>query len=175
MTMTQPMQVLTSHKTVEWYTPPRIIEMVREVLGGIIDLDPASDERPQEWIKAKRIYHESGLRLPWQATTVFCNPPYGKSDGRSSQALWAKKMISVFQRGGFKQGILLINSAHGYRWYEELWVRYPVCLARERIRFIRDDGTIDGRAKKGQTFVYFGQDAAKFIEVFSQIGRVICP
>jgi len=33
--MSQPMQVLTSQQSVEWYTPLQYVEMVREVLGDI--------------------------------------------------------------------------------------------------------------------------------------------
>ena len=49
--MPQSMQVLTSQQSVEWYIPPEYVEMVREVLGDF-DLDPASSEAPQTWIRA---------------------------------------------------------------------------------------------------------------------------
>lgn len=35
----------------EWYTPPNIIDLAREVLGTI-NVDPASNTIAQEWIKA---------------------------------------------------------------------------------------------------------------------------
>jgi len=173
--MGQPMSVLTSHESQSWYTPPYIIEMVREVLGEI-GLDPASDRAPQEWIKAQSYYSQKGLEASWNLrATVFCNPPYGKSEAGSNQALWSQKMAAEYEAGHFKQGILLINSTHGYRWYENLWVRYPVCLARDRIKFIKHDGTVGGQAKRGQTFVYFGADPAKFVQIFSKIGRIVLP
>lgn len=172
--MQQPMSVLTSHKSVDWYTPPYIIEKVREVLG-CIGLDPASDYVPQQWIQARVYRNFAGLDEPWIASTVFCNPPYGKTKGYSNQSLWSWYMANQFKLGRFQEGILLINSTHGYKWYEELWTRYPVCLARERIRFIKPDGTVGGQAKRGQTFVYFGADPSKFIEVFSSLGRIVLP
>jgi len=175
------MKVLTSHQSQDWYTPPYIIEMVRDVLGWI-DLDPASDKVPQEWIRANRIFTKTdrwkgdGLTESWRAITVFLNPPYGKSvDGQSNQALWSGLMQAEYQLENFEQGILLINSTHGYNWYENIWTRYPCCLARERIRFIKPDGTVGGQAKRGQTFVYFGTNATRFIEVFSELGRVLLP
>ncbi len=172
--MSQPMSVLTSHKSAEWYTPPHIVALVREVLGEI-DLDPASAKKPQRWIMAGRYWSKRGLERPWLARTVFCNPPYGKVDGRSCQAVWSFKMANEYEDGHFEQGILLINSTHGYKWYEEIWGRYTCCLARERIRFIRPDGTTGGQAKRGQTFVYFGEREKKFADTFSRIGRILRP
>lgn len=176
--MSQPMSVLTSHASQDWYTPPDIIELVRSVLG-VIDLDPASDALPQTWIKANRFYSkpQDGVFESWDASTVWLNPPYGKDSkcNRSNQQLWSALMASKYEGGVFKQGILLINSTHGYKWYEDLWTRYPVCLARERIRFIKPDGTQGGQAKRGQTFVYFGKDSRRFAEIFSGIGRIIVP
>lgn len=180
-TMTQAMSVLTSHQTVDWYTPPFYIELVRSVLDGI-DLDPATDVFPQRWIKANR-YWTIGMQRwahcpltldrQWQATTIFLNPPYGKGPDGSNQAAWSAKMCAEYKAGHFEQGILLVNSTHGYRWYEDLWTRFPVCCCRERIRFIKPDGTEGGQAKRGQTFVYFGPNIGRFGEIFSQIGRIV--
>lgn len=183
--MSQPMSILTSHQSQDWYTPPKYIELVREVLGTI-ELDPASDELPQSWIQSSRIFMApdpttnpiGGLGRPWHAKTVFCNPPYGKENGKSSQAVWSAKMVAEYRVGNFREGILLVNSTHGYKWYEELWTRWPVCLVRDRIRFINSEGVEGGQAKRGQTFVYFGRRGAeghRFRRVFSQIGRVLLP
>src|SRR5690242_5917141 len=136
MAQSQPMQIITSHQSQDWYTPPYIVDAVREVLGRIT-LDPASSAVPQQWIKADWFYgiEDDGFALEWDAKTVFLNPPYGKTAGSSNQAAWSGAMVERFLLGQFEQGILLINSTHGYKWYEELWTRYTVCLARERIKF----------------------------------------
>ena len=51
----------------EWYTPLRIIEPARRVLGEI-DLDPASCEAANRVVKATRIFTESddGLTQKWE-------------------------------------------------------------------------------------------------------------
>src|SRR5262249_14864109 len=56
-----------SNWDVEWYTPKKYIEAVRDVLGGI-DLDPASCERANEVVKAAKFYTatQNGLNEPWQ-------------------------------------------------------------------------------------------------------------
>lgn len=167
--MSQPMQVLTSRSTVEWFTPPKYIELVREVLGGI-DLDPASSLKAQEWIKADRFFTKEtdGLIQFWRGR-VFLNPPFDDTKK------WVTKLVEQYDLGYTLKAIALINSNLGYRWYEELWRMYPVCLVKERIEFICSTGEKKGQAKRGQTFVYLGDNVEKFSEVFKKIGRIILP
>lgn len=56
-------------------TPEEIIELARHTLGGI-DLDPASSERWNKHVGAKRYYcrQNDGLLQPWFGR-VFVNPP----------------------------------------------------------------------------------------------------
>lgn len=76
--------------TVCHYTPATLARACRYVLGGGIDLDPASDPFGQRSVGARRYFAEEddGLSLRWQAPRVFCNPPGGKRRGRSHAALW---------------------------------------------------------------------------------------
>lgn len=55
-------QLINQSKTVEWYTPPWCLALVREVLGTI-DLDPASCEAAQRTVQASQYYtiHDNGL------------------------------------------------------------------------------------------------------------------
>lgn len=175
--MKQAMQVLTSQNTDDWYTPPEYIVLVRKVFNSMIDLDPASCAAANKIVNAKLYYDQAfdGLSRPWYGN-VFCNPPYGSAKpGMSNQSLWANKMVAEYYSGRMTQGILLINSAHGYKWYEDLWVNWAVCCVRERMRFINASGVQSGQAKKAQTFVYFGPWVDKFADVFDSIGRVLLP
>lgn len=175
--MQQAMQVLTSRATTSWYTPPEYIGMVRAVLGDI-DLDPASDELPQTWIQADRYFTAEfddklrpTLEHDWYGR-VWLNPPFDNS------AAWVKKLIEQFEKRTVTEAILLVNSNLGYKWYEDLWTRFPVCCVRERIRFVKADGTIGGQSKRGQTFVLFthsDETLKRFISVFGAIGRIILP
>jgi hypothetical protein len=172
------MQLLTSHASADWYTPAKYIEMVRAVLETI-DCDPASDPIPQRWIKATTYYtpKDDGLKKQWFGS-VFLNPPYGKHNGKSNQEVWSKYLEREYLSGNVTQAILLINSTHGYKWYEAIWLRWPCCCVRERIEFVtleNDQLVTYGPAKRGQTFVYFGQNYRRFIEVFQPIGRILLP
>ena len=174
--MSQPMSVLTSHKSVEWCTPRDWVDLFRIILGGTINLDPASCNYAQSYIQADEYWTEGGLEKEWRAGTVFCNPPYGKTGLGSNQGLWAQKMWNEYDKGHFHQGILLINSTHGYNWYEWLWREVPVCLLRGRMRFVRSNGTVGGQAKRGQTIAYFGPSPpTEFSRILRPYGRVILP
>lgn len=72
----------------EQYTPPWVISIVRELLGGI-DLDPCSCELANGVVNAETYYtaEMDGLSLPWYGL-VFVNPPGGKA--KLTQKFWAK-------------------------------------------------------------------------------------
>lgn len=169
--MSQPMQVVTSSKTNEWYTPKEIIERVRTVLGSIT-LDPASHPIPQAWIQAEHYFTraDDGLSKPWFGR-VFLNPPYG----RGNAGRWAAKLIGEYRTGRVEQAILLVNTMLGYKWYADIWRSYPICITDERLRFIPPDGVIDGEAKQATTFFYFGRDASAFARAFEDVGRILFP
>jgi site-specific DNA-methyltransferase (adenine-specific) len=185
--MKQPMDVLVSSETNEWYTPPEYVEAVREALGGIA-FDPASNFLANAIVQAAAYYtaDANGLELWWLADTVFLNPPYGKTGNKSNQEIWARKMLLEFALGSFDRGIMLTKTVPGYKWWDWLFndVRPTVCITRDRIPFIKPewiqtDGSIvypKGQPKKSKaasSFWYIGNDDRKFIEVFSKFGRVI--
>ncbi len=166
--MLQTMRVLTSQASVEWYTPPEIINLARIVLGGI-DLDPASNDIAQQWIQATMYYTaETPLQAPWTGR-VFLNPPFDDTPA------WVERLEREYTCGDVAAAILLVNSAPGYVWWEDLWRRRPVCMLRERLRFWTAARKPGGQAKKGQTIAYFGHDTRAFIDVFGPLGRIILP
>lgn len=166
--MNQAMQILTSQATVEWYTPPDIIELARAVLGAI-DLDPASNDIAQSWIRASTYYTaETPLQAAWTGR-VFLNPPFDDTPA------WVERLEREYTHGAVTAAILLVNSAPGYGWWERLWRNRPVCMLRERLRFYTVAGVAGGQAKKGQTIAYFGTDNRRFIDVFAPLGRIILP
>lgn len=172
----QPVEVtIFSHKSEEYYTPPEYVEAARKVMGTI-DLDPASCEAAQRWIRAARFYtkEDNGLQHEWEGR-CWLNPPYSKTNGKSNQATWSQKLINEYRSGRVSEAILLVKAALGYKWFEDFWCDWPVCFARERLSFIKADGSSDGQSKQGTAFFYFGESIEHFREVFSQFGRVIMP
>lgn len=169
--MKQAMSVLVSQSTNEWYTPPHIIERARATMGGI-DLDPASNDTAQQWIRATDYYTAdtliSGLAMPWHGR-VWLNPPF------DSTPAWVEKLGDEYRGGNVVSAVLLVNSAPGYVWWERLTDACPIVMLRERLRFIRPDGTPGGQAKKGQTVAYYGLRPQDFVRHWRDLGRIIYP
>lgn len=183
-TQSQSMSLLTSKGTIEWYTPPEIAGRIRDFLGRI-DLDPASCAAANVNIQAASFFseQEDGLSRPWlQAdgtpARVYLNPPYNGYSAR-----WLAKAGDEYRAGHMVEGIALINSAPGYRWFEDLWREFPMILLRERLCFVpaespaegKGSGSGDGKAKKGQALVYFGLDWRRFVTTFADLGRASLP
>lgn len=167
--MNQAMSLLTSQATVEWYTPSWIIERARMTMGGI-ELDPASSDVAQTTVNATRYYtvEQDGYGKPW-AGRVFLNPPFDDTPR------WVRRLGAAYADGDVSQAILLVNSAPGYCWWEAMYRIYPVCLLRERVAFVRPDGTSGGTAKKGTTIAYMGPEHAHFDHIWRTFGRVLLP
>lgn len=84
-------------------TPDYILDPVRRLLGGI-DLDPCTE--PDNPTGALRFYTppQDGADLPWDALSIFVNPPYGKARER-----WVRKCISAEMSGS---KVVLLMPAH---------------------------------------------------------------
>lgn len=63
-------------------TPGYVLAPIRAALGGTIELDPCTT--PDNPVGAARFFcpPADGAAEPWQASSVFCNPPYGKARER---------------------------------------------------------------------------------------------
>lgn len=154
--------VTNNSKDDEWYTPAQYIEAAREVLGKI-DLDPASNDFANETVKATVYYTEEtdGLAQEWSGN-IWMNPPY--STALLSQ--FADKLIS----SNFSQAIVLVNNATETAWFEKMISKASaIVFHKGRIRFVKRDGE-HGAPLQGQAFIYYGDNAERFLEVFSKYG-----
>lgn len=161
-----------STRTDEWYTPSEYIEMARQVMGTI-DLDPASNELAQSWIKATKYFtkDDDGLRQDWwlndTPVSVWCNPPYGRTVED-----WLELALMGYQDGNIKSAILLLNRT-GAAWYKKRVKEVTaICEVHKRIAFLDEDGNRQDSPRYYNDFLYLGEDVDKFIEVFSVIGDV---
>lgn len=170
--MSQPMRTMTSQLTDECYTPVHIADRAHQCLGGI-DLDPASCEIANRQVRAARYYTktDNGYMQPW-AGRVFLNPPFTNNQ----VPRWVKRLGTAYDDGDVTAAVLLVNSAPGYDWWEELWESRPVVVLRRRLTFHQESGELYGdHHKKGQTVAYYGPDVRAFIRAFGDLGRVLLP
>jgi hypothetical protein len=89
-------------------TPVPVLDAARITLGGI-ELDVASDEIANKFVKAERFFSldEDGFKRDWKARTVFCNPP-GKTISDSKQisaSHWGRKLLGHWLSGDIEHAI----------------------------------------------------------------------
>ena len=150
----------------EWYTPPDIIQLAREVMGAI-DLDPASSTKAQEVVRATRFYdlQDNGLLKPWTGR-VWLNPPYGQP----LIAQFSQKLTTQVRAGSVTEAIALVNNATETGWFQDLLsVSSGVCFPKGHIRFWQP-GEATGEPLQGQAILYFGSRFDRFYAVFSALG-----
>ena len=155
----------------EWYTPQKYLRAARAVLGEI-ELDPASNEQANCFVRARTFYDltTDGLTKTWKTRTVWLNPPYCKQGNTSNQAIWTAKLLAEYKAGNVDEAILLVASATETTWFHYLYP-FPMCFVKGRIQFITPTGK-GGGATKGSIFVYMGKQQEKFRQVFSHFGVV---
>jgi hypothetical protein len=130
--------------TVEWYTPPELFA----ALGLTFDLDPAATTSPYGCVPAAEFYHRlhDGLAQPWHGR-VWLNPPYGPDLPR-----FVDRMCD------HGHGLMLTASRTETRWWQKAARSADaVCLLRERLHFIRDDG-VQARSSHASTLFAWGDD-----------------
>lgn len=144
--------------SVELYTPAKLVEPARQLMGGI-EFDPASCALGNEVVMADRFLtaEDGGLSQKWVADSVFLNPPGGTAPPnrvgtRSNAALWWWKLYRAWKREHVKQAIYIgftleiMSTTQGLKGAESV-LKFPHAVARSRGNFdvprpvILDDGT----------------------------------
>lgn len=155
----------------EWYTPPLYIEAARQVLG-MIDLDPASNAKAQETVRAERFFtkDDDGLKLDWSGR-VWLNPPYAQP----FIAHFVEKMVAERSAGRVDAAIMLTHNYTDTTWFHAAAsIADAICFTKGRVRFIDSAGGL-ASPTQGQAFFYFGDDPASFADRFATIGLVVSP
>lgn len=118
-----------SHPQQTQLTPSYVLDPVRVALGGTIELDPCT--LPDNPVGAERFYtvDEDGLAQPWDAQTIFVNPPYGKA-----REPWAKRCMEAGQAGA--SVVLLMPAATDTRIFQKaLATADEAVLVQGRLKF----------------------------------------
>src|SRR5437667_3450717 len=131
----------------DWFTPAVYVDAAREVMGGGIDLDPASCEQANRVVRATRYYtkEDNGLMHSWYGR-IWLNPPYGrihpelKGSTRSWQVYFMQILLERYLTCKVEQGIaLLFGTSACMAWFQPFW-QFPICLAKSRINFMKPNG-----------------------------------
>jgi integrase len=164
-----PRDVYASSESKEWYTPARIAELARELMGAI-DLDPASSDEAQQTIGASRHYTaaDNGLAQPWYGR-VYLNPPYG-----DMVRAFTARLVASYDAGDVSEAIALLPARPDTQWFQPLY-RFPICFWRGRVRFNRAGGQPAGSAPFPTVIVYLGSQIERFASLFGDYGQIQRP
>lgn len=146
--------------TVEWYTPPYIIE----ALGNDFDLDPAAPKR--EWYTARKCFtkEDDGLAQDWKGF-VFLNPPYSN--------LAMKLFIKKLSEHG--NGIALIYSKVGNIMFHDYVFdkATSIYFLRKRIKFIDIDGKEGKAPNANNCLIAYGEKGDEILKNLKLPGKYI--
>ena len=162
----------------EWGTPAYILDAARVAMGGVFDLDPASNASANKRVKASKIYTraDDGLIWPWVAERLWMNPPYS----RKSLPLFIDKLLTEWHFGNVEQACVITNNSSETRWGQQLAkASSAICLLDGRVKFDLMDAetgeyvpNTEGNMT-GQIVWYLDQDSspAEFGVAFAQLGQ----
>jgi hypothetical protein len=156
--------------SVEFYTPPHLIEAARRVLGGI-DLDPSSCDSAQQQVQAERYFtHEDdGLSQPWVGR-CWINPPY-RGAGR-----FVDKLLAELRAGHVTEAVLLVNSYTELQWFHRAATACAaICFLLDRVTFKRPEDDHLTRSAYGSAVIYFGPNVDEFRAELAPHGLIFVP
>ncbi|GGK46116.1 DNA N-6-adenine-methyltransferase [Salinarimonas ramus] len=115
----------------ERFTPQDVVRRIESVLNGI-ELDPCG--HPKSPVRAERYIQkeEDGLKQPWNARTVFVNPPYSETGEfvRKAAQEWKSRRAGSI--------LLLLPVKTGFKWFQDdIMGTADVFFLRGRIAFER--------------------------------------
>lgn len=145
-----------AHARQAMLTPDYVLKPVRDLLGGI-GLDPCTD--PDNPTMAAKFYclPKDGALEPWDAATVFCNPPYGEAKNR-----WVERCI----REGKMRSVVLLIPAHTETKIFQKALREcrSVVFVNARLRFgVLRENRRQEAASHGSAIFGFGVDVSPLV------------
>jgi hypothetical protein len=153
-----------SHARQAMLTPEYVLGSIKALLGGI-GLDPCTD--PDNPTGAALFYclPADGCSLPWNAPSVFCNPPYGLAKDR-----WVARCV---EEGKTRKVVLLIPSHTETRTFQSaLEACDSVLFVCARLRFgVLRENRRQEAASHGSAIFGFGVDVSPLSTLGVVMGR----
>lgn len=158
--------------TSEWYTPPGCMELVYQVLGDPVCLDPCCNPHGEPNVRAVRYYRvmENGLDQPWKADTVFLNPPYDNTGA------WLLKLQESINARDVGSAIALVPVKTDTGWWHSIAPDVTAwCAWKGRIKFLDINREVQDSGRFPSAFLLLSRNKSiirKFIEVFGDKGLI---
>ena len=163
--------------SLEWGTPQKYVDAVKEFFGGAIDLDPCSNEFSiVEALTEYCLPMNDGLRESWDFRRIYVNPPYGSDKERGTRIRsWLYRCAEAHRTFGSEILALVPVATNTGHWKHYVFGRATAVsfLYDTRLRFLVD-GKDEGKgAPMSCSMIYWGKNYDRFMEVFIQYGAVV--
>jgi hypothetical protein len=154
----------------DWYTPAKILACVRTYFGGVIPLDPATNQNNPTQAQTFFTPKEDGLVRSWHKP-VYVNPPF-------SGVLpdWTAK---IYHEAANEQEILALLPC-GARfstsyWQDNILTRYltAICFFKGRVAFLDAQGEPLGSNLYDSALYCYNGDCQRFAKSFRPLGKVV--
>jgi len=135
-----------------WFTPPHILGAVSFALGGI-ELDPCCHPGAPSHKMTERTYclsdGDDGLQMPWDARSIFVNPPY------SDVGPWLERCRIANNEGA---GVIALvpTRPETKAWRKSVFeAEHGAFIVQQtgRIKFVGSDGKAHGSAMVTTCFI----------------------
>ena len=153
--------------TNEYYSPKRIIEPIRNVLGQIT-LDPASCGLANKVVKATCFFDSkaNSLDKPWGGHKIYCNPPY--------ESKLLRQFVDKLCTEDFQSAIVLVNNSSETEWWQKLASHSNIiCQLKGRLSFWNEHIKEDSKGSHplhGSTLFGMRVNETKFQKHLSELG-----
>lgn len=147
-----------------WFSPPEIVEPIREFFDGTIHYDPCSCIKANETIKAANFSGEDDPYNPllWVGS-IWLNPPYCNG----AMKLWLTRARSNYLSvDGCNQIIALVNRSDA-NWYHNFIDSHGFAYYqfRNRIKFIDGMRGKTSAPRYNNDLFYWGKNSKGFFEL----------
>ena len=164
-------------RSTHWCTPPKYVDAVKRVFGGMIHLDPCSNEwsvvgAETEWT----LPDTDGLLQEWNYPTIYVNPPYGADRERNTSIKhWLYKCADAHVQYGSEVLALVPVAANTSHWKRYVWgAATAVCFLYDtRLKFLENGKPYWKGAPMACAVIYWGRGFDRFFRVFIEFGAVV--
>ncbi len=159
-----------------WNTPEEYVQVVRQVFGGSIALDPCSNEFSLVRATTEyRLPRQDGLKESWDFPTIFVNPPYGVDRGRKTRIInWLRRCAESHFFHHSEVLALIPAATNTEHWKQYIWPRARAIafLYDTRLKFL-EKGKPGRGSPMACAMVYWGRFFRQFAAALSAYGAVV--